>query len=53
MAVSAERSGKRKVGDSRVLSQWLTRFCIDSMLEHAVMHPIRHAFELDALLEDH
>src|ERR1039457_2249295 len=23
-------------------SRWQTRYCIDSMLEHAVMHPIRH-----------
>jgi hypothetical protein len=33
-------------------SQWQTRYCIDSMLEHAVMHPIRHAFQLDELLKD-
>ena len=33
-------------------SQWHTRYCIDSMLEHAVMHPIRHAFQLDELLKD-
>jgi hypothetical protein len=33
-------------------SQWQTRYCIDSMLEHAVMHPIRHAFQLDELLQD-
>jgi hypothetical protein len=33
-------------------SQWQTRYCIDAMLEHAVMHPIRHAFQLDELLKD-
>ena len=33
-------------------SRWQSRYCIDSMLEHAVMHPIRHAFQLDELLED-
>jgi hypothetical protein len=33
-------------------SRWQTRYCIDSMLEHAVMHPIRHAFQLDELLKD-
>ena len=33
-------------------SQWQTRYCIDSMLEHAVMHPIRHAFQLDELRKD-
>ena len=32
-------------------SQWKTRYCIDSMLEHAVMHPIRHAFQLDELIK--
>lgn len=31
-------------------SQWQTRYCIDSMLEHAVMHPMRHTFQLDELL---
>ena len=31
-------------------SRWQTRYCIDSMLEHAVMHPIRHAFQLDELI---
>jgi len=33
-------------------SLWQTRYCIDSMLEHAVMHPIRHTFQLTELLED-
>ena len=33
-------------------SRWQTRYCVDSMLEHAVMHPIRHAFQLDELLKD-
>jgi hypothetical protein len=32
-------------------SRWQTRYCIDAMLEHAVMHPIRHAFQLDELME--
>jgi hypothetical protein len=31
-------------------SPWQTRYCIDSMLEHAVMHPIRHTFQLNELL---
>ena len=33
-------------------SAWQSRYCIDSMLEHAVMHPIRHAFQLDELIKD-
>ena len=32
-------------------SQWQTRYSIDAMLEHAVMHPIRHAFQLNELLQ--
>lgn len=33
-------------------SRWQTRYCIDAMLEHAVMHPIRHTFQLEELLKD-
>ena len=29
-------------------SRWGTPYCIDAMLEHAVMHPIRHAFQIEA-----
>jgi hypothetical protein len=29
---------------------WGVAFCIDAMLEHAVMHPIRHTFQLEELL---
>ncbi len=32
------------------LSRWKVRYCIDAMLEHAVMHPIRHAFQLEELI---
>ena len=31
-------------------SRWGSMYCIDGMLEHAVMHPIRHTFQLEALL---
>jgi len=31
-------------------SPWGATYCIDGMLEHAVMHPIRHAFQLAELL---
>ncbi len=33
-------------------SRWRVRYCVDAMLEHAVMHPIRHEFQLAALLEE-
>lgn len=32
------------------VSGWGTRYCIDSMLEHAVMHPILHRVQLLDLL---
>jgi hypothetical protein len=49
------RSPLREVPDGRLEtpeypSEWKTRYCIDSMLEHAVMHPIRHAFQLGELI---
>lgn len=31
-------------------SSWGTEYCVDAMLEHAVMHPIRHTFQLEGLL---
>ena len=31
-------------------SRWGIDYCIDAMLEHAVMHPIRHEFQLSYLI---
>jgi hypothetical protein len=31
-------------------SAWGANYCIDAMLEHAVMHPIRHVFQLEELI---
>lgn len=31
-------------------SRWGVDYCIDAMLEHAVMHPIRHEFQLSNLI---
>jgi len=31
-------------------SRWGTPYSIDAMLEHAVMHPIRHAYQLETLM---
>ncbi len=31
-------------------SRWGTTYSIDAMFEHAVMHPIRHTFQLEELL---
>ncbi len=33
-------------------SRWKVDYCIDAMLEHAVMHPIRHIFQLEELMEE-
>lgn len=47
-----------EVGDDRLEtpeypSRWKTLYSIDAMLEHAVMHPIRHAFQLEELMRQH
>lgn len=31
-------------------SNWGSHYCVDAMLEHAVMHPIRHKFQLENLI---
>jgi hypothetical protein len=36
--------------DREHLSAWKELFTIDSMLEHAVMHPVRHEFQLLKLM---
>jgi hypothetical protein len=51
------RTPLQDVGDEQLErpeypSQWKTRYCIDAMLEHAVMHPIRHAFQLEELMSN-
>jgi hypothetical protein len=33
-------------------SRWKVHYCIDAMLEHAVMHPIRHGFQLRNLMAE-
>ena len=33
-------------------SRWNTLYSIDAMLEHAVMHPIRHLFQLEELMRE-
>ena len=43
--------GSEKLNTPEYPTRWQTRYSIDSMLEHAVMHPIRHAFQLDELLK--
>ena len=36
--------------DRTYTSRWGMEYCIDAMLEHAVMHPIRHTFQLREIL---
>jgi len=50
------RTALRDVRDEQLetpeyASRWKTRYSIDAMLEHAVMHPIRHAFQLEDLMD--
>jgi uncharacterized damage-inducible protein DinB len=33
-------------------SRWGVEYCIDAMLEHAVMHPIRHSYQLERLIDE-
>ncbi len=33
-------------------SNWGSPYCIDAMLEHAVMHPVRHTHQLRRLMAD-
>ena len=38
--------------DNSFKSTWGVDYCIDAMLEHAVMHPIRHEFQLRNLMNE-
>ena len=40
-----------KFEDKVYKSNWSVDYCIDAMLEHAVMHPIRHEFQLKNLIQ--
>jgi len=37
--------------DKAYKSNWSVEYCVDAMLEHAVMHPIRHEFQLKNLIQ--
>ncbi len=36
--------------DRAYISRWDAEYCIEAMMEHAVMHPIRHRFQLLELI---
>lgn len=40
-----------KFEDKVYKSNWSVEYCIDAMLEHAVMHPIRHEYQLKNLIQ--
>ena len=42
---------ENRFSDKVYKSNWGVPYCIDAMLEHAVMHPIRHTFQLENLME--
>ena len=33
-------------------SAWRTDYCLDAMLEHLVIHPMRHRFQLEELMQN-
>ena len=39
-------------GNVTYTSRWGIDYCVDAMLEHAVMHPIRHQFQLEEMMEE-
>ena len=41
---------KDKFMDTAYKARWGVEYCIDAMLEHAVMHPLRHEFQLKNLM---
>lgn len=41
---------EEKFHEQTYVSRWGVEYCIDAMLEHAVMHPIRHEFQLRNLI---
>jgi len=41
---------EKRFYDPPHLSRWKVPYCVDAMLEHAVMHPIRHERQLNSLL---
>ena len=41
----------KKFEDKLYTARWGVDYCIDAMMEHAVMHPIRHEFQLKNLID--
>lgn len=41
--------GAERLEADEYRSRWKTKYCVDAMLEHAVMHPMRHEFQLRRL----
>lgn len=37
----------RRFADQEYQAPWGALYCIDAMLEHAVMHPLKHRFQLE------
>lgn len=43
---------EKRFFDLTYKSNWGTDYCIEAMLEHAVMHPIRHEYQLKKILKN-
>jgi uncharacterized damage-inducible protein DinB len=53
--LAAWRNPLREVEEGRFfrpeyVSPWGVRYCVDAMMEHAVMHSIRHRYQLEGLM---
>lgn len=42
----------RQFYNTAFTARWKVDYCIDAMMEHAVMHPTRHHFQLTELMEE-
>ncbi len=41
---------EKRFFDQEYASPWGVLYCVDAMLEHAVMHPTKHRFQLEELI---
>jgi len=48
--VPLRRVTEEQADGQAFVSRWGIPYSVDAMLEHAVMHPIRHSYQLDELL---
>ena len=45
-----QRIPEERFFDACYVAPWGPEYCIDAMLEHAAMHPMRHSYQLRRLM---